>query len=85
VFDLLDESPSIGKGLQNKILREDSQRIVYVNGVIELEAKSAEEVFQFFNIGQKRRKVENTVLNAVFSGSHSIFTIRVVRLKNNKL
>jgi kinesin family protein 23 len=83
VFDLLDESPSIGKGLQNKILREDSQRIVYVNGVIELEAKSAEEVFQFFNIGQKRRKVENTVLNAVFSGSHSIFTIRVVRLKNN--
>jgi kinesin family protein 23 len=85
VFDLLDESPSIGKGLQNKILREDSQRIVYVNGVIELEAKSAEEVFQFFNIGQKRRKVENTVLNAVFSGSHSMFTIRVVRLKNNKL
>jgi hypothetical protein len=63
---------------------KDSQRIVYVNGVIELEAKSAEEVFQFFNVGQKRRKVGNTVLNAVFSRSHSIFTIRVVRLKNKK-
>jgi kinesin family protein 23 len=85
VFDLLDESPLIGKGLQNKILREDLQRIVYVNGVVEVEVKSAEEVFQFFNLGQKRKKVGNTVLNAVSSRSHSIFTIRVVRLKNNKL
>jgi kinesin family protein 23 len=47
--------------------------------------KSAEEVFQFFSLGQKRKKVGNTVLNAVSSRSHSIFAIHVLRLKNNKL
>jgi kinesin family protein 23 len=50
----------------NESPREDSQINVYVNGVVELEVKSAEEVFQFFRLGQKRKKVGNTVLNAVF-------------------
>lgn len=35
VFDLLDESS--GKSLQNKILREDCRKNMYVNGVVEVE------------------------------------------------
>ncbi|RZC32836.1 kinesin-like protein KIF23 [Asbolus verrucosus] len=77
VYDLLDES----KTLESKILREDSQKNMYVNGVVETEVKSAEEAFELFNIGQKRKRMGNTILNSVSSRSHSIFNIRVVQFQ----
>nr|XP_023016394.1 kinesin-like protein KIF23 [Leptinotarsa decemlineata] len=80
VYDLLDESQS-GKTLQNKILREDSQRNMYVNGVTEVEVKSSQEAFEVFSAGQKRKKMAYTNLNAESSRSHSIFTIRIVQLE----
>ncbi|XP_018577449.1 kinesin-like protein KIF23 [Anoplophora glabripennis] len=79
VYDLLDE-PN-GKTFQNKILREDFQKNMYVNGVVEVEVKSAQEAFELFNAGQKRKKMGWTILNAESSRSHSIFNIRVVQLE----
>ncbi|KAG5896901.1 hypothetical protein JTB14_033539 [Gonioctena quinquepunctata] len=80
VYDLLDESHN-GKSLQNKILREDSNRNMYVNGVTEVEVKSAQEAFEVFTAGQRRKKMAYTSLNAESSRSHSIFTIRIVQLE----
>ncbi|KAJ8980299.1 hypothetical protein NQ317_005219 [Molorchus minor] len=80
VFDLLDEQCS-GRSLQNKILREDSQKNMYVNGAVEVEVKSAEEAYEAFNSGQKRKRMGYTVLNAESSRSHSVFNIRVVQLE----
>ncbi|XP_057661130.1 kinesin-like protein KIF23 [Diorhabda carinulata] len=80
VYDLLDES-SNGKTLQNKILREDQNRNMYVNGVTELEVKSAQETFELFLIGQKRKKMAYTNLNAESSRSHSVFNIRIAQLE----
>ncbi|ENN77666.1 hypothetical protein HUJ04_000847 [Dendroctonus ponderosae] len=79
VYDLLDESS--GKSLQNKMLREDSRKNMYVNGVVEVEVKSAEEAFSLFNAGQNRKKMASTTLNEGSSRSHSIFNIRVVQLE----
>ncbi|XP_044268791.1 kinesin-like protein KIF23 [Tribolium madens] len=79
VYDLLDENT--GTRIQGKILREDSNKNMYVNGVVETEVKSAEEAFELFNIGQKRKKMGNTILNSVSSRSHSILNIRVVQLQ----
>lgn len=79
VYDLLDDNS--GKGLQGKILREDSQKNMYVNGVIEVEVKSAEEAFEIFNFGQSRKRMGNTILNSLSSRSHSIFNIRVVQVQ----
>nr|CAI5820125.1 unnamed protein product [Callosobruchus analis] len=79
VYDLLDESS--GVKLQNKILREDSRKNMYVNGVTELEVKSAQEAFEAFNAGQRRKKMAYTCLNAESSRSHSIFNIRVVQFE----
>lgn len=78
VYDLLDET---GTRTQGKLLREDSQKNMYVSGVIETEVKSAEETFELFNVGQKRKKMGNTLLNSVSSRSHSVFTIRVVQFQ----
>lgn len=64
-----------------KILREDANRNMYVNGVVEVEVKSAGEAFEVFHTGQRRRRIGHTVLNSESSRSHSIFAIRVVQLK----
>ncbi|CAH1963877.1 unnamed protein product [Acanthoscelides obtectus] len=79
VYDLLEECS--GVKLQNKILREDSRRNMYVNGVTEVEVKSAQEAFEAFNAGQRRKKMAYTCLNAESSRSHSIFNIRVVQFE----
>ncbi|KAF5291578.1 hypothetical protein FQR65_LT01891 [Abscondita terminalis] len=82
VYDLLDESNN-NKTVQTKIIREDSRKNMYVNGMAELEVKSAEEAFEIFNLGQKRRRMAHTQLNAESSRSHSIFNIRIVQLVKN--
>ncbi|XP_030762500.1 kinesin-like protein KIF23 isoform X2 [Sitophilus oryzae] len=79
VFDLLDYSS--GKTLQNKILREDSSKNMYVNGVLEVEVKNAQEAFELFMSGQNRKRMAATSLNSDSSRSHSIFNIRVVQLE----
>ncbi|XP_066245796.1 kinesin-like protein KIF23 [Euwallacea similis] len=79
VYDLLDESS--GRTLQNKILREDSVKNMYVNGVIETEVKSAQEAFGLFTAGQNRKRMATTSLNSGSSRSHSIFNIRVVQIE----
>ncbi|KAL1506067.1 hypothetical protein ABEB36_005498 [Hypothenemus hampei] len=83
VYDLLDESSE--KSLQNKILREDCRKNMYVNGVVEIEVKSAEEAFELFNVGQTRKKMASTNLNEGSSRSHSIFNIRVVQLEQGAI
>nr|XP_022901628.1 kinesin-like protein KIF23 [Onthophagus taurus] len=79
VFDLLDEAD--GKTLQSKILREDYLKNMYVNNMVEIEVKSAMAAFEVLHMGQKRKRVGHTLLNAESSRSHSIFNIRVVQLE----
>ncbi|KAF5304400.1 hypothetical protein FQA39_LY19007 [Lamprigera yunnana] len=81
VYDLLDESNA--KFLQAKIVRVDAQKNMYVNGVVEIEVKSAKEAIDLFFIGQKHKRMAHTVLNAESSRSHSIFNIRIVALVKN--
>lgn len=78
VYDLLDDSS--GKTLQSKILREDAQKNMYINNVLEVEVKSASEAFDLFTMGQKRKRMGHTILNAESSRSHSIFSIRLVQV-----
>uniref|UniRef100_A0A336KG56 Kinesin-like protein n=1 Tax=Culicoides sonorensis TaxID=179676 RepID=A0A336KG56_CULSO len=79
VFDLLEETPVQGRTLQSRVIREDAYHNMYVHGVTELEVKSVEEALQAFNLGQKRKRVGHTILNAESSRSHSVFTIRLVQ------
>lgn len=79
VYDLLDESS--GKSLQAKILREDANKNMYVNGAVEIEVKSAAEAFDVLAMGQRRKRMGHTVLNAESSRSHSVFNMRVVQME----
>lgn len=79
VYDLLDEDDIRTKTLQSKIVREDGNKNMYVHAVTEVEVKSAEEAFELFHRGQRKRRVAHTALNAESSRSHSVFTIRLVQ------
>ncbi|XP_047038693.1 kinesin-like protein KIF23 [Helicoverpa zea] len=79
VFDLLEDGPPISRNLPVKIIREDAAHNMYVHGVTEVEIKSAEEAFEAFYLGLKRKRMAHTSLNAESSRSHSVFTIRLVQ------
>ncbi|XP_078034200.1 kinesin-like protein KIF23 [Augochlora pura] len=79
VYDLLEDDDIRAKTLQSKIVREDGNKNMYVHAATEIEVKSAEEAFEVFNHGQRRRRVAHTALNAESSRSHSVFTIRLVQ------
>uniref|UniRef100_A0A8C3AD94 Kinesin-like protein n=1 Tax=Cyclopterus lumpus TaxID=8103 RepID=A0A8C3AD94_CYCLU len=64
---------------QSKTLREDQNHTMYVSGCVEVEVKSAEEAFQVFWRGQKKRKVANTRLNRESSRSHSVFIVKLAQ------
>ncbi|XP_077425306.1 kinesin-like protein KIF23 isoform X2 [Vanacampus margaritifer] len=82
IYDLLEENQEDAirpKPPQSRILREDQNHNMYVAGCMEVEVKSAEEAFQVFWKGQKRRKVANTRLNRESSRSHSVFIIKLAQ------
>ncbi|CAO1384121.1 unnamed protein product [Diamesa serratosioi] len=78
VYDLL-EPAAPQKSLQTKIIREDGCHNMFVHGVTELEVKSVEGALEAFHLGQKRKRMGHTILNAESSRSHSVFTIRLVQ------
>ncbi|KAK2842342.1 hypothetical protein Q5P01_012542 [Channa striata] len=82
IYDLLEEIQEDAikpKPPQSKNLREDQSHNMYVAGCMEVEVKSAEEAFQVFWRGQKKRKVANTRLNRESSRSHSVFIIKLAQ------
>ncbi|XP_035918738.1 kinesin-like protein KIF23 [Anopheles stephensi] len=78
VYDLLEET-TIQKTMQSKMIREDANHNMFVHGVTEVEVKSVEDALELFQIGQKRKRMGHTILNAESSRSHSVFTIRLVQ------
>ncbi|XP_034734861.1 kinesin-like protein KIF23 isoform X2 [Etheostoma cragini] len=82
IYDLLEENQEDAikpKPPQSKILREDQNHNMYVAGCMEVEVKSAEEAFQVFWRGQKKRKVANTRLNRESSRSHSVLIVKLAQ------
>ncbi|XP_068579359.1 kinesin-like protein KIF23 isoform X2 [Cebidichthys violaceus] len=82
IYDLLEENQEDAikpKPPQSKILREDQNHNMYVSGCMEVEVKSAEEAFQVFWRGQKKRKVANTRLNRESSRSHSVLIVKLAQ------
>ncbi|XP_054475406.1 kinesin-like protein KIF23 isoform X2 [Anoplopoma fimbria] len=82
IYDLLEENQEDAikpKPPQSRILREDQNHNMYVSGCMEVEVKSAEEAFQVFWRGQKKRKVANTRLNRESSRSHSVLIVKLAQ------
>ena len=84
IYDLLDESvvdvlKSQSQQPRSKTLREDCKKRMFVAQGTEIEVCSADEAFEVFLKGIRRRKMAHTALNTESSRSHSVFNIRVVQ------
>ncbi|EDQ90372.1 uncharacterized protein MONBRDRAFT_24755 [Monosiga brevicollis MX1] len=78
-YDLLE--PVSGKHRSSKKLR-GSNGAVYIDGLREVQVASIEEALRVFTFGRHNRRVASTRLNKDSSRSHSIFTLKVIRLPN---
>ncbi|CAO3653645.1 unnamed protein product [Cunninghamella echinulata] len=52
----------------------------YIEGLKEIKVKTIEEAYAILRQGQRNRAVFSTLMNQTSSRSHSIFTIRIVRI-----
>lgn len=80
IYDLLEESANKDqRSLQNRMIREDGAKNMYLHGITEIECKSTEEAVEIFNRGLRRKRMGCTNMNSESSRSHSVFTIRLVQ------
>jgi len=81
IYDLLDPTPS-GKGKKRPVLKlgDDKKGNPYVKGLKEIQVNSADEAFTVVRVGQKNQNIAATKLNQNSSRSHSIFTIKILRV-----
>ena len=82
IYDLLDDTAIDQikmKQPQSKVLREDSNKKMFVLNGVEIEVKSADEATELFIKGINRRRIAHTALNAESSRSHSVFNIKIVQ------
>ncbi|XP_050426998.1 kinesin-like protein KIF23 [Adelges cooleyi] len=79
VYDLLEDITDGEIKRNSKVIREDSNGNMYVHGVNEKEATSAEEAFYWLKKGQLNKRTAPTFLNIDSSRSHTVFTLRLVQ------
>ncbi|KAI8554401.1 hypothetical protein RHMOL_Rhmol05G0095900 [Rhododendron molle] len=68
ICDLLDPSST------NLLLREDTQKGVYVDNLSEFEVQTVGDILKLLSQGSSNRKVASTNMNRESSRSHSVFT-----------
>lgn len=68
--------------LHSKAIRVDAFGNMFVHGVTEFEVKTAQEAFQLFYRGKKRRHLGVTRSNINSTHSHCVFNIRLVQVKD---
>lgn len=79
-YDLFDEAITASGNRLNKTkeIRAGPRDAAYVEGLVEIEVTSTDEVMWHYEKAQERRRIAETKLNAQSSRSHSIFQIKIV-------
>ena len=72
VIDLLNHTSA-----QNLQLRENMERGVYVDGIVEETVSTLKEMYTILSIGTRNRHVGSTAMNKESSRSHSVFTLTI--------
>lgn len=82
VFDLLD--PKLHKKpVQLKVMVDnEGTNDVYIKNLSEVQVFSAEEAYKILLVGRGNLKVAATKFNHVSSRSHSIFTVKLIKIPN---
>ncbi|KAL3971672.1 zona pellucida sperm-binding protein 1 [Sarotherodon galilaeus] len=82
IHDLLEVAP--GGGLRRTALRlsQDVKGNAFVKDLRWVQVNSAEEAYMVMKLGKKNQSFSSTRLNHLSSRSHSIFSIRILRIED---
>ncbi|KAJ8567393.1 hypothetical protein K7X08_019601 [Anisodus acutangulus] len=78
IYDLLEKSSG------HLELREDPEQGIMVAGLRCIKVNSADRILELLNLGNSRRKTENTEVNETSSRSHAVLEITVTRKQRRK-
>lgn len=76
INDLLDPNP------HNLQLREDMKKGIYVEGLIEQQARNVLQTYNLMKTGARNRHVSSTSMNKESSRSHSVFSLNIESKSN---
>ncbi|KAG8442041.1 hypothetical protein GDO86_011001 [Hymenochirus boettgeri] len=81
IYDLLDQFPSLkNQKRPNLKISDDQTGVSYVKDLKWINITSTEEACKILQFGNKNRSLASTRMNQQSSRSHSIFTIRLLKL-----
>ncbi|KAI4892352.1 hypothetical protein NFI96_018664 [Prochilodus magdalenae] len=82
IHDLLDFAPNSSQRRNVLRLCQDVKGNTFVKDLIWVHVNSADEAYRILKIGRKNQSFSSTKLNSVSSRSHSIFSIRILRIED---
>ncbi|XP_024857829.1 kinesin-like protein KIF20B isoform X2 [Kryptolebias marmoratus] len=82
IHDLLEVAPNGALRRTALRLSQDIQGNAFVKDLRWVQVNSAEEVYKVVKLGRKNQSFSSTRLNHLSSRSHSIFTIRILRIED---
>ncbi|XP_013874658.1 kinesin-like protein KIF20B [Austrofundulus limnaeus] len=82
IHDLLEVAPSGAPRRTALRLSQDVQGNAFVKDLRWVQVNSAEEAYRVLKLGKKNQSFSSTRLNHLSSRSHSIFSIRILRLED---
>ncbi|KAH9419031.1 Kinesin-like protein kif23 [Dermatophagoides pteronyssinus] len=87
IYDLLEiPNPKQMKWIRTRhTLVNDSNQMVYVQGVQEIQVKNLDQAFGVYLFGLQNRQLSQTMMNEQSSRSHSIFTLKLIHLDDDHL
>jgi kinesin family protein 20 len=81
IYDLLGDKPEGGRQRPCLKLAADKHGNQYIKGLREVQVHSAKEAFDLLRIGLCHRHIAETSLNHNSSRGHTLYTIKLVRMK----
>ncbi|XP_041866568.1 kinesin-like protein KIF20B isoform X2 [Melanotaenia boesemani] len=82
IHDLLEVTPSVGLRRAALRLSQDVKGNAFIKDLRWVEVKCAEEAYEVLKLGKKNQSFSSTRLNRLSSRSHSIFSIRILRIED---
>ncbi|XP_060789283.1 kinesin-like protein KIF20B isoform X2 [Neoarius graeffei] len=82
IHDLLEQPSSTGTRRANLRLCQDTKGNSFIKDLRWVQVNSSDEAFKVMKLGKKNQSISSTKLNQLSSRSHSIFTVRILRIED---
>ncbi|XP_058255531.1 kinesin-like protein KIF20B isoform X2 [Hemibagrus wyckioides] len=82
IHDLLEQPSGTGARRANLRLCQDTKGNSFIKDLRWVQVNSSDEAFKVMKLGKKNQSISSTKLNQLSSRSHSIFTVRILRIKD---